>query len=107
MEDKLLTVSTGLIHDGSAPSVDEEMSPTTERLAVYLWLLLIDDHLLAYVSQVYVHDLQTKSLKEIQLQICKAMDSLLLEISAQEDIQVQYSRFLCSNYHKKPFTTRK
>ena len=82
MQDNLLTVDSGLIHDGSAPSANEEMSPTTECLAVYLWLLLIDDRLPAYVSCVYVHDLQTKSLKEIQPQICEAMDSLLLEISA-------------------------
>ena len=83
------------------------MSPTTKSLAIYLWLLLIDDRLPAYVSRVYAHDLQTKSLKEIQPQICEAKDSLLLEISAQEDIQVQYSRSSYPNYRKKPFTTRK
>ena len=68
------------------------MSPTTERLAVYLWLNLIDERLPAYVSRVFAHDLQTKSLKDIQPQICSAMDSLSLELNAQEDIQVHYSK---------------
>ena len=36
LEDNLLIVDSGLIYDGSAPSADEEMSPTTECLAVYL-----------------------------------------------------------------------
>ena len=29
LENNLLTVDSGLTHDGSAPSADEEMSPTT------------------------------------------------------------------------------
>ena len=31
LEDNLLTINSDLIHDGSAPSADEEMSPTNER----------------------------------------------------------------------------
>jgi len=31
IEDKLLTVASGLRHDGAFPTVDEAMSPTTER----------------------------------------------------------------------------
>jgi len=50
IEDKLLTVASGLRHDGALPTVDEAMSPTTERLAVYLWLSLIDNRLPTYVS---------------------------------------------------------
>ena len=92
LEDNLLTVDSGLIHDGAPIDQNEEMSPTTERLAVYLWLNLIDERLPAYVSRVFAHDLQTKSLKDIQPQICSAMDSLLLELNAQEDIQVHYSK---------------
>ena len=92
LEDNLLTVDSGLIHDGAPIDQNEEMSPTTERLAVYLWLNLIDERLPAYVSRVFAHDLQTKSLKDIQPQICSAMDSLSLELNAQEDIQVHYSK---------------
>ena len=36
LEENLITVDSGLIHDGESPTVDEEMSHTTERLAVYL-----------------------------------------------------------------------
>ena len=99
LEDNLLTVDSGLLHDGAPVEQNEEMSPTTERLAVYLWLNLIDERLLAYVSRVYAHDLQTRSLKDIQPQICSAMDSLLLELNAQEDIQVQFSK---SSYRQRP-----
>ena len=51
------------------------------NLDVYLWLMLIDECLPAYISRVYAHDLQTKSLNEIQPQIVEAMDSLLMEIA--------------------------
>ena len=43
LEDNLLTVESAIKHDGVVPTTDEEMSPTTERLAVYLWLSLIDE----------------------------------------------------------------
>ena len=92
LDDNLLTVESGLQHDGAAPTSDEEMSPTVERLAVYIWLTLIDIRLPAYVARAYAHDLQTKSLKDIQPQLCDAMDSLLVEMSAQDDISVSYSR---------------
>ena len=35
MEDNLLTVESGMTHDGN-PTADEEISPTVERIAVYL-----------------------------------------------------------------------
>ena len=68
------------------------MSPTCDRLLVYLWLLLIDERLPAYISRVYAHDLMSKSVKDIQPQICHAMDSLLSELNTQEDIQINYGR---------------
>ena len=92
LDDNLLTVESGLAHDGAVPTADEEMSPTVERLAVYIWLTLIDTRLPAYVARVYAHDLQTKSLKDIQPQLCDAMDSLLVDMSVQDDISVNYSR---------------
>ena len=92
LEDNLLTVESGLIHDGTEATEDEMMSPTTERLAVYLWLMLIDERLPSYISRVYAHDLGTKTIKELQPQIVNNMESLLQEINAQEDIQVQFSR---------------
>ena len=92
LEDNLLTSEAGLIHDGEAIATDKEMTPTVERLAVYLWLVLIDQRLPAFISRIYAHDLQTKSLKEIQPQICEAIDLLLIEMAAQDDIQVNFSR---------------
>ena len=68
MEDNLLTVESGMTHDGNptALTADEEISPTVERIAVYLWLQLIDIRLPAYISRIYAHNLQKKSLKDIQ-----------------------------------------
>ena len=90
--------------DGQAVTVNEEMSPTVERLAVFLWLKLIDKRLPLYVSRVYSHDLQTKSVKDLQPEICENLDSLLLEISAQEDIKLAYSN---TSYSKRSSNTRR
>ena len=92
LDDNLLTVESEIKHDGAALTTDEVMSPTTERLAVYLWLTMIDARLPAYVSRVYARDLASNSCKDIQPQICESMDLLLAEINAQEDSVVQYSR---------------
>ena len=98
MEDNLLTVESGMTHDGAVLTADEEISPTVERVAVYLWLQLIDARLPAYISRVYAHDLQRKSLKDIQPQICDSMDSLLSEMAAQDEVNVNYSR---SNFNNR------
>ena len=92
LDDNLLTTDSDITHDGAAPTTNEEMTPTVERLAVYIWLTLIDSRLPAYIARVYAHDLQSKSLKDIQPRICDAMDSLLAEMVAQDDISVNYSR---------------
>ena len=60
--DNLLTSESAIKHDGENVTVNEEMSPTTERLGVFFWLYLIDERLPAYVSRVYAHDLMTRSL---------------------------------------------
>ena len=66
LEDNLITVASGIIHDGEQPIIDEELSPTAECLAVYHWLSLIDPRLPAYIARTYSKDLQTHSLKDIQ-----------------------------------------
>ena len=91
VEDNLLTTDSGIVHDGAAITQNEEMSPSCERILVYLWLALVDDRLPAYVSRIYAHDLQARSLKDVQPQICQALDSLLAELNAQEDTQVNRS----------------
>ena len=91
LEDNLLTIASGIIHDGAPVEEDEEMSPTVEKIAVYLWLTLIDEHLPAYVARVYAHELQTKSLKDIQPQPAESMDSLLTDLAVQEEVTISYS----------------
>ena len=92
LEDNLLTVSSGLTFDGVKPTVDEELSPTAERLGVYLWLTKIDERLPAFVGRIYAHDLQTKSLKDIQPQLAASMDSLLTDLAVQDEVKINYSR---------------
>ena len=93
LDDNLLTTTSNITYEGAAITADEEMTPSLERLAVYLWLNLIDVRLPAYISRVYAHDLALRSLKDIQPQICEAMNSLLSELNSQDDnITVNYSR---------------
>ena len=42
------------------------MSPTTGPLALHMWLTLIHNYLPQYISCVYAHDLQLKSLKDLK-----------------------------------------
>ena len=107
LDDNLLTTASGLQHDGAAVTLDEVMSPTAERLAVYLWLNLIDERLPSYISRIYAHELQVKSLKDIQPQICDAMDSILHELNTQEEIQVNYSRSSYSSQRKPGTMSRR
>ena len=86
-----MTVESGIIHDGAPPAVDEALSPTAERLAVYIWSNLIDNRLPDFVSRQYAHDLQTKSVKEIQPMIVDNMESLLAGIAAEDDVQIAYT----------------
>ena len=92
IEDNLLTVASGLQHDGEAPTMDETISPTTERLAVLMWLTMKDKRLPTYIARIYAHDLQSTTLKDIQPRIAENMDSLIEDLNASEDIKVHYSR---------------
>ena len=99
IEDNLLTVSSGLMFDGEEPTDDEELSPTAERLGVYLWLTKIDERLPAFVGRIYAHDLQSKSLKDIQPQLAASMDSLLTDLAVQDEVKVNYTRTQQSSQH--------
>ena len=100
--DNLLTSDSGITFDGVPVTANEEMSPTVERLAVFLWLRLIDERLPSYVSRVYSHDLQYKSVKDLQPEICQNLESILMELSTQEDIKIAYSK---SGYNSKNSST--
>ena len=92
LEDNLLTTTCGLTHDGAAPAANEELSPTAERLAVYLWLILIDQRLPLHVARVYSHELQSMTLKDLQPRLSENMDSILQDLNAQEEVRVMYSK---------------
>ena len=91
LEDNLLTTTCGLTHDGAAPPANEDMSPTTERLAVYIWLQLIDIRLPSHISRIYAHELQSMTLKDLQPRFSENMDAILQDIQTQEDVQIQYA----------------
>ena len=99
--DNLLTANCNVTYDGQRVTADEELSATGERLIVYMWLDLIDPRLPAYIGRVYAHDLQTKSLKDIQPQISLAMDSLLAELNSQEESQINYSKSASQRTNKQ------
>ena len=100
IEDNLLTVASGLLYDGAVATADEVISPTTDRLLVYLWLHLIDQRLPQYVARIYAHDLQTKTLKDIQPQLSQSMEALITELNAQEEMNIHYSRSSFNNKKK-------
>ena len=102
LDDNLLTVGSNLQHNGVPVAEDETMSPTTERLAVYLWLSLIDERLPSYVARVYAHDLASKSLKDVQPQLSQSMDALLTELSTQSEVQIHYARSAYNNKRQIP-----
>ena len=106
LEDNLLTVASNIQHDGAAVAEDEIMSPTTERLAAYIWLQLIDQRLPAYVMRTYAHDLQSKSLKDLQPQLAENMDSMLSDLNTQEDIQIQYSNSMMTQPARRNYSNR-
>ena len=97
--DNLLSADSQLLYEGEVYTESEDMSPSTERLAVFLWLHYIDKRLLMYVSHVYSHDLQKLSLKDLQPTLAQNMESLLLELAAQEDIKLAYSSSSSSSYN--------
>jgi hypothetical protein len=53
------------------------MSPTLERMIVLRWLVLLDTRLPNLVQRYFSHELRTRTLKDLQPQICDALDDLL------------------------------
>ena len=60
------------------------MSPTTERLIVLRWLELLHPALPQHVANVFSHDLQNKSLKDLQQQIVSQIDHLLSDVGKKD-----------------------
>ena len=80
LQDNLLVAGSPLKHDGETLTHDEDMSLTTERLAVLKWLELIHPSLIALVSRTFAFDLQRMTLKDLQPQIVDALDGFLEEL---------------------------
>ena len=97
LDDNLLTTTCGLTHDGAVPEANEDMSPTTERLAVYIWLQLIDQRLPSHILRIYSHELQSMTLKDLQPRISENMDTILQDINVQEDARVLRMNSECQN----------
>lgn len=90
VRDNLLSKAGGMVHNNCVPVSNETISPTVERLVVLWWLKSIHSNLPAVVAKSYSHELQCKSLKDLQPTLLKNMDTLLAEANGLEDkINVQ------------------
>ena len=85
IRDNLLTKNSNLRHDDHLPTEDEILSPTTERLIVLRWLELLHPSLPKHISNVFSHELQNQTLKDIQPLIVSQIDSLLNDIAQKEE----------------------
>ena len=99
-----LLLSTGKIQfDGKIPTKDEVFSPTTERFIVLRWLELLHPLLPNHISKVFAHDLQTRSLKDLQPRISEQIDDLLRQIQDKDDkleASLAYSKV---RYHPRSY----
>jgi len=96
IQDNLLTAGSRIKHNDATLTVDEVMVPSLERMAVLKWLELLHPKLPALVARTFARDLQTRSLKDIQPQICDALDGFFEEIERDE---VQASRVYSQPRH--------
>lgn len=90
IQDNLLKKDGKLKHDGQPVQLDEDISPTVERLAVLRWLEVLDPELPSHVARTFAHDLQSMTLKDLQPQIVDALDSFLEEIRSKR-IECSYT----------------
>ena len=84
IRDNLLKNDSNIQHDGKVPKNDESMSPTTERLIVPRWLELLHPALPQHVANVFNHDLQSKSLKDLQPQIVSQIEHLSSDVGKKD-----------------------
>ena len=109
LQDNLFCKDSPLHNDGVKVTVSEEISPTVEHPSVLCWMELIHPGLPALVQHTFAYDLQRMSLKDLQPQICDALDGFLEELRNEATVsraQVRsYNKaFLGSN--KKPYAHR-
>ena len=85
IRDNLLTKNSNLKHDDCFATEDETLSPTAERLVVLRWLDLLHSPLPNHIANVFSHELQNHSLKDIQLLVVTQINSLLNDVIQKED----------------------
>ena len=85
IRDNLLQSGGKINHDGSIPTTNEKMSPTTERLIVLRWMELLHPRLPEHVGKIFSADLRSKSLKDLQPQILEQVDDLLHQIDQRQE----------------------
>ena len=96
LEDNLLTVGGDVIHEGEAPTVNEEFSPTLLCVLVVNWLGTIHPSLPSAVRQRFPTQLRTNTIYSIRDDISDAIPSILEEIEDRAGIN-RLSRFAESN----------
>ena len=86
-EDNILQ-SNSIQHHGALLTEDEELTPTLENFIVLTWLRLVHPDLPKLVKQRYGTELRSRTLASIKPEISQALQSLLDEIRATEDVKV-------------------
>ena len=103
VQDNLLTTDSPLQYDGEKVDKDEVMGPTLERWVVLLWMQLIHEELPALVQRTFAYDLQRRTLKDLQPQICDAIDGFLEELG-NNDLKSARSRVSSSTRFNSKFS---
>ena len=106
LQDNLLDKGSALKYDGETMAENEIMSPTVYRLAVLRWMDLIHPKLSQLVARTYAQDLLTMSLRDLQLQICRAIPGFLEELAADE-AQIEASRAYVNELKRRTQTQRR
>lgn len=83
VRDNLLRKDTSLLHNGTYPTTNEELSPTLERVIVLRWLELLHPNLPAMVMKNFSYDLTCMTLKDLQPRICKTLPTMLEELKQE------------------------
>ncbi|KAL2076333.1 hypothetical protein ACEWY4_028085 [Coilia grayii] len=83
----MLHKDSGISHIGTTITEDEELTPSLENFVVLTWRRLIHADLPKLVKQRYGTELRSRTLASIKPEISQALDSLLDELQATEDVR--------------------
>ena len=91
VEDNMLTTTCGIKHNDETLDEDEELTPTVENVIVLLWLKLTHPELPRLVKQRYGTELRSRTLASIKPEISQALESLLDELTHNEEARIMRS----------------